>query len=84
MWDMGIDGVTMPRRGRCGVVGDGVEVDHIISSDHFELLRGDIFRGSSLEVLGFLVHLEVVCRVIVWWGLECGWESVGHASWRGA
>ena len=57
LWDMGIDGVTMPRRGRCGVVGDGVEVDHSISSDHVELLRGDIFRGSSLEVLGFLVHL---------------------------
>ena len=70
---MRVDGVTMPRRGRCGVVGDGMEVDHSISSDHVELLRSDIFRGSSLEVLGFLVQLEVVCWVIGWWGLECGW-----------
>ena len=73
MCDVGINGVTMPRRGRCGVVGDGVEVYHGISSDHVELLRGYTFRGSSLEVLGFLVHLEVVYWVIGWWGLECGW-----------
>ena len=70
---MGVDGVTMPRRGRCGVVGDGVEVDHGVSGDHVRLLWGDVLRGSSLEVLGFLVHLEVVCWVIGGWGLECGW-----------
>ena len=64
LWDMIVDGVTMARCGRCGVVGDGVEVDHGISSDHVKLLWGDVLRRSSLEVLGFLVHLEVVCWVI--------------------
>ena len=84
MWDVGVDRVTMSGRCRRGVVGNGVEVDHGVSGDHVELLRGDVFRGSSFEVLGFLVHLEVVCRVIGWWGLECGWERVGHATWRWA
>ena len=70
---MRVDGVTMPRRGRCGVVGDCVEVDHGIPSDHVKLLWGDVFRGSSFEVLGFLVHFEVVCWVMGWWGLERGW-----------
>ena len=69
--DMGINGVTVPCRCRCGLVGDGVKVDHGISS--VEPLRGDVFWGSSLEVLGFLVHLVVVCWVIGWWVLENGW-----------
>ena len=30
-----------------------------------------------LEVLGFLVHFEVVCRVIRRRRLECGWERSG-------
>ena len=43
--------------GRCrrGVIGDGVKVDHGISGDHVVVLRIDVFRGSSFEVLGFLV-----------------------------
>ena len=62
--NMGVDGVMVSRRRRRGIVGDGVEVDHGVSGDHVKLLWGDIFRGSSLEVLGFLVHLEVVSWVI--------------------
>ena len=61
---MGIDGVMMSYRRRRGIIGDGVKVHHGVSGDHVELLWGDVFRGSSLEVLGFLVHLEVVCWVI--------------------
>ena len=55
LWDMGIHGVTMSCRCRRGVVGNGVEVDHGISGDHVVLLRSDVFRGSSFEVLSFLV-----------------------------
>ena len=44
--DMGVHGVTMSRRCRRGVVGNGVKVDHGISGDHVELLWGDVFRGS--------------------------------------
>ena len=55
MWDVGVDGVTMSCRGRRGVIGKGVEVDHGVSGDHIELLGGDVFRGSLFEVLGFLV-----------------------------
>ena len=62
--NMGVDGVMVSRRRRRGIVGDGVEVDHGVSGDHVKLLWGDVFRGSSLEVLGFLVHLEVVSWVI--------------------
>ena len=62
--DMGVDGMTMSRRCRRGIVGNGANVDHGVSGDHVELLWGDVFRESYLEVLGFLVHLEVVCRVI--------------------
>ena len=75
--DMGVDGVTMSRHCRRGVVGNWMYVDHGISGDHVVLLWGDVFRGSSFEVLGFLVHFEVVCRVIRRWGLECGWEGLG-------
>ena len=74
---MGVDAVTMYRRCRRGVVGNGVKVDHGISGDHMELLWGDVFRGSSFEVLDFLVHFEVVCRVVIPRGLECGWEGFG-------
>ena len=44
LWDMGVDGVTMSRCCRRGVVGNGVEVDHGVSGDHVKLLRGDVFR----------------------------------------
>ena len=84
MGDKGVDVVTMSRRCRRGVVGDGVEVDHGIASNHVGQLRSDVFRGSSLKVLGFLVHFKVVCLVIRRWGLECGWEGVGQAVCRGA
>ena len=84
LWDMGVDGVTVPRRCRRGVVGDVVEVDHGIPSNHVGQLRCDVFRGSSLNVLGFLIHFKVVCRVVRRWGLECGWERVGQAGCRGA
>ena len=55
LWDMGVDGVTMSCRCRRGVVGNGVEVDHSVSGDHVMLLWGDVLRGSSFEVLSFLV-----------------------------
>ena len=84
LWNMGVDGVTMPRRCRCGIVGDGVEVYHGLPSNHVRQLRCDIFWGGSFEVLSFLVHFEVVCRVIRRWMLECGWELVGHAGSREA
>ena len=64
MGNMGVDGVMVSRRRRRGIVGDGVKVDHGVSDDNVKLLWGDVFRGSSLEVLGFLVHLEIVCWVI--------------------
>ena len=84
LWDMGVDGVTMPRRCRRGVVGDGVKINHGIPSNHVGQLRCDVFRGSSLKVLGFLVHFKVVCRVVRRWRLECGWEMVGQAGCRRA
>ena len=34
LWDMGVDGVTMPRCCQCGVVGDVVEVYHGVPSNH--------------------------------------------------
>ena len=55
MWDVGVDRVTMSGRCRRGVIGDGVKVDHGVSGDHIELLRGDVFRESFFEVLGFLI-----------------------------
>ena len=73
MWDVGVDGVTMSGRCRGGVIGDGVEVDHGVSGDHIELLRGDVFRGSFFEVLGFLVPFEIMRWVVGRWGLESGW-----------
>ena len=84
LWDMGVDGVTMPRRCRRGVVGYGVEVDHGILSNHVGQFWCDVFRGSSLNVLGFMIHFKFVCRVVRRRGLECGWEGVGHAMWSGA
>ena len=77
LWDVGIDGVTMSCRCRRGVVGNGVEVDHGISGDHVGLLRSDVFRGSSFEVLSFLIPFEIMSRVVGRWGLESGWEGVG-------
>ena len=64
MGNVGIDGVMMSCRRRRGIIGYGVKVDHGVSGDHVGLLWGDVFRGSSLEVLGFMVHLEVVSWVI--------------------
>ena len=84
LWDVGIDVVTMSCRCRRGVVGNGVEVDHGISGYHVVLLWGDVFRGSSFEVLSFLVPFEIVCRVVRRWRLEYGWEWVGQAGCRGA
>ena len=74
---MGVDGVTMSRRCRRGVVGDGVEVDHGVPGDHVMLLWGDVLRGSSFEVLRFLVPFEIMSRVVGRWWLESGWEGVG-------
>ena len=84
LWDIGVDGVAVSRRCRRGVVSDGVEVDHGIPSNHVGQLLCDVFRGSFLKVLGFLVHFEVVCRVVRRWRLECGWERVGQAGCRRA
>ena len=78
MGDMGVDGVTMSCRCRRGVVGNGVKVDHGVPGYYVVLLWGDVFRGSSFEVLGFLVHFEVVCRVI----RRGGWNVVGKVSGR--
>ena len=55
LWNVGVDGVTMSCRCRRGVVGNGVEVDHSVSGEHVMLLWGDVLRGSSFEVLRFLV-----------------------------
>ena len=82
LWDVGVDGVTMSCRCRRGVIGDGVKVDHGVSGDHIELLRGDVFRGSFFEVLGFLVPFEVMRRVVGRLGLESGWEWF-WSSWLG-
>ena len=71
---MGVDGVTMSRRCRRGVVGNGMKVDHGVPGDHVKVLWGDVLRGSSFEVLGFLVPFEVMYRVVGRWGLEGGWE----------
>ena len=68
----------------CGVIGDGVEVDHGVSGDHVMLLRGDVFRGSSFDVLGFLVPFEIVCRVVRRRWLEGGWEWFGSTRLGGA
>ena len=71
---MGVDGVTMSRRCRRGVVGNGMKVDHGVPGDHVKVLWGDVLRGSSFEVLGFLVPFEVVYRVVGRRRLEGGWE----------
>ena len=34
LWDMGVDGVTVPRRCRRGVVRDGVKVYHGVPGNH--------------------------------------------------
>ena len=78
--DMGVDWVSVTRCCRGGIVGEVVEVDHGFPSDHIGQLRCDVFCGSSIEVLGFLVQLEIVCWVIGWWWLKCDWEWFGHAS----
>ena len=71
--DMGVDRVPVSRCRRCGVVGDGMEIDNGVPGNHISELRCEVFRRSSLEVLGFLVKLEIVRWVIGWWWLECGW-----------
>jgi len=76
LWDMGVDGVTMPRRCRCGIIGDGVEVYHGVPSNHVRQLRCDIFRGSSFEVLSFLVHLRSCAGSLD----DGGWNVVGRGS----
>ena len=84
MWYVGVDGVTMSRRCRSGVVGNGVKVDHGVPGDHVKLLWGDVLRGSSFEVLGFLVPFEIMCRVVRRRGLEGGWEWFGPTRLCGA
>ena len=69
---MGVDRVPMTRCHWSGVVGEGVEIDDGVQGDHIVELRCDVFVGGSLEVLGFLVKLEIVCCVIGGWWLECG------------
>ena len=61
---MGVDRVVVSCCRRRGIVVDGVKVDHGVSGDHVKLLWGDVFRGSFLEVLCFMVHLEVVSWVV--------------------
>ena len=34
LWDINVNEVTVPRCRQCGVVGDGVEVYHGVSSNH--------------------------------------------------
>ena len=74
---MGVDGVTMSRRCRRGVVGNGVKVDHGVSGDHVMLLWGNVLRGSSFEVLRFLVPFEIMSLVVGRWWLESSREGVG-------
>ena len=81
MGDMGVDVVTMSCRCRRGVVGNGVKVDHGIPGDHVVLLWGDILRGISFEVLGFLVHFEIVRRVIRRGGLNVVGRGSGRRGW---
>ena len=73
LWHMGINLVSVTRCCRSSVVGEGTEVDDGIPGDHVGELRCSIFRGSSLEVLGFLVELEIMCWVVGWLWLECVW-----------
>ena len=61
---MGINLVPVTRCQRGAVAGELVDVDNGITGDNFGELRCEVLRGSSLEVLGFLVHLEVVSWVI--------------------
>ena len=56
-----------------------VEIDNGVPGDHIGELRCDILRGSSLEVISFLVVLEVMRWAVGGWLLECGWEGFGHA-----
>ena len=70
---MGINLVSATSCCRSSVVVEGMEVDNGIPGDHVGELRCNIFRGSSLEVLGFLVELELMCWVVGRWWLECGW-----------
>ena len=76
---MGVYRVSVTRCCRGGVIGEGVEVDDGVPGHHVVELRCDVFRGSSLEVLGFLVHFEVC--VPGRWRVEVGmWLGVGRAS----
>ena len=81
---LGVDGrgcrrvpVTCCRRG--GIVCEVVEVDHGIPFDNVGQLRCDIFWGSSFEVLGFLVQLEIVCSVLGCTKVQ-KWEVFGRCG----
>ena len=70
---MVINRVSVTRCCRSSVVGEWMDVDDGIQGDHVEELRCNIFWGSSLEVLGFLVEPEIMCLVVGWYCLESGW-----------
>ena len=76
---MSVNRVPVTRCRRGGVVGEGLVIDHGVPGNHIGELRCDILLGSSLEVLGFLVKLQIVYWVIGGWWLECGWEGFGPA-----
>ena len=76
---MDVDWKSVTRCRLGGVIGEGVGEDNGIPGHHVVELRCDVFLGSSLEVLGFLVKLEIVFMVVGLCGLECGWEGFWHA-----
>ena len=69
LWCIGVDGVTVPRCRRCGVVGDRMKIDNGVPGNHVGELRCDVLGGCSLDVPGFLIKLEIVYRVIGGWWL---------------
>ena len=73
LWHMGINLVSVTRCCRSSDVVEWMDVDNGIPGDHVVELWCNIFRGSSLDVLGFLVELEIMCWVVGRWWLECGW-----------
>ena len=70
---VGVDRMSVSRCRRNSVVREGVEINDGVQGDHVEELRCNIFWGSSLEVLGFLVEPEIMCLVVGWYCLESGW-----------
>ena len=61
-----------------------MNVDDSVSGHHVVELRCDVISGSSLEVQGCLVEIEVVRRVIGWWWLNYGWEWCWFGVWVGS